>query len=143
MAVNQLLRTLLARCPWLLRTLNYWLPTPALQLLRQLAEKFKCHNISAVHELPAIFHYWSNRYVLPLLQQARYQSLDDFFLQHIARFRDEPLIRIVSSGNCEQDIRLVHSLLNMGISNLRYECLEFNPAMLERAREQAYRQLPM
>ncbi|HTR00232.1 MAG TPA: class I SAM-dependent methyltransferase [Candidatus Acidoferrum sp.] len=109
--------------------------------MRRTAEKLKYRDISAVHELPPIFHYWSNRYVLPILREAGYDGVDDFFVQHIARFRDKPLLRVVSigSGNCEQDLRLVRTLLDMGVTNLRYECLEFNDAMLARARAEAHR----
>lgn len=141
MPVNQLLRAFLVRFPWLFRALNSWLPGPVVQLMRRAAEKLKYHDVSAVHELPDISHYWGNRYLLPRLQDAGYNSVDDFFLQHIARFRHQAQIRIASigSGNCEQDIHLVRSLLDMGIGNLRYECLEFNKAMLVRARVEAHR----
>jgi len=140
--LNQLLRKFLVRCPWLFRALNAWLPAPLLRVLRRLAEKLKYHDVSAVHDLPDICHYWSQRHLLPLLREAGCEGQEDFFLQHIVRFRDHGQIRIVSlgSGNCEPDIRLVRSLLELGIEQLRYECIEFNGAMLERGREAASRQ---
>jgi SAM-dependent methyltransferase len=142
MTVNQLLRKFLVRCPWLFRALNAWLPAPVLQVLRALAEKLKYRNVNEVHDLPAICHYWSHRHLLPLLQEAGCNGHEYFLLERIARFRDHPVIRIVSigCGNCEPDIRLVRALQQQGITNLRYECIEFNGTMLERARQEAERQ---
>jgi SAM-dependent methyltransferase len=142
MISNQLLRKFLVRFPWLFRALNCWLPGPVLQLLRGVAEKLKYRDISAVHDLPQICHYWSHRYLLPMMQEAGFDGHEDFILQHIARFRGHDQIRIVSigSGNCEPDIRLARALLDMGITNFRYECIEFNEAMLERGRETAKKQ---
>lgn len=142
MTINRLLRKFLVRFPWLFRALNRLLPAPLLRVMRALAEKLKYRDVSEVHDLPAVCHYWSHRHLLPLLQEAGCNGHDYFMLDRIARFRDHPLIRIVSigSGNCEPDIRLVRALQQRGITNLRYECIEFNAAMLERAREEAQRQ---
>jgi SAM-dependent methyltransferase len=142
MTSARLLRRFLVRFPWLFRALNAWLPAPVLQVLRGLAEKLKYRDVDTVHDLPSIFHYWSQRYLLPMMQEMGYESLDELFLQHIARFRDRERINVVSigCGNCEPDIRLVRMLLDRGIDNLRYECIEFNGDMLERAREEARKQ---
>lgn len=141
MSLNQLLRKFLIRFPWFFRALNAWLPVSVLKVLRGLAEKLKYRDVSAVHDLPAICRYWSHRHLLPLLNEAGFNGHEDFFLQHIARFRNHTQLRVVSigSGNCEPDIRLVRALLDMGIANLSYECLEFNAVMLERGREAAAR----
>jgi SAM-dependent methyltransferase len=142
MTLNQFLRKCLVRFPWLFRILNSWLPAPILRMLRGFAEKLKYREVSAVHELPEICHYWSHRYVLPMLQEAGYNGFHDFFVKNIAGFRDHAQIRVVSigSGNCEPDVQLVRALLDMGIDNLRYECIEFNAAMLARGREAAHKQ---
>ena len=142
MTSTQLLRRFLVRFPGLFRALNAWLPAPVLQVLRGLAEKLKYRDVDTVHDLPSIYHYWSQRYLLPMMQEMGYESFDDLFLQHTARFRDRDRISVVSigCGNCEPDNRLVRMLLDRGIDNLRYECIEFNGAMLERGKEEARRQ---
>ena len=49
--------------------------------LRSESEQFdQCLN---VHELPDIFHYWSNRYLLPMFQPFGFASPNDFFLSLI------------------------------------------------------------
>ena len=142
MISTRMLRRLLVRFPWLFRAINRWLPAPILKVIRGLAEKLKYQDVGTVHDLPPIYHYWSQRYVLPMMQDMGYESEDDFFVQHIARFRDRERIRVVSigCGNCEPDIRLVRILLEKGIDNLHYECIEFNGHMLERARDEARKQ---
>lgn len=134
-----LLRRFLVRFPWLIRACNRCLPPPLLRVLRSWAEKLKYRDVPQVHDLPAICHYWSHTHLLPLLQEAGCNGHEDFMLQHILRFRHKPLIRIVSigSGNCEPDLRLVKALQAEGVGNLRYECVEFNGAMLARARREA------
>jgi hypothetical protein len=41
-----------------------------------------------VHDLPPIFHYWSNRYLRPKLEALGVSDPDDFFLQHLTRAYD-------------------------------------------------------
>lgn len=139
MTLHQLLRRFLSRFPWFIRWINRRLPAPLLRQLRALAEKIKYSGVSEVHELPAIFHYWSQRYVNPMLVDLGYDGLEDFFIQHILRFADEPCIRLLSigAGNCELDLALAARLKARGCTNIRYECLEINGQMLRRARARA------
>ena len=105
MTLNQFLRKCLVRFPWLFRALNSWLPAPVLRMLRGVAEKLKFRDVGAVHDLPEICHYWSHRYVLPMLQQAGYNGFHDFFVKHIATFRDHAQIRVVSIGSTTATVR--------------------------------------
>jgi SAM-dependent methyltransferase len=136
------LRRFLVRFPWLFRVLNAWLPAPVLRALRGLAEKLKYRDDAAVHDLPPVYLYWSQRHLLPMMQEMGYESFDDSFLQHTARFRDRERINVVSigCGNCELEIRLARALLDKGFDNLCFECVEFNGAMLERGKEEARKQ---
>ena len=139
MSLNQLLRKFLVRFPWLIKWANRILPAAILHRLRTMAETIKYRDISEVHELPAIFNYWSEKYVRPLLTELGFHSLQDFFVQHILRYTDEPTIRLLSigAGNCELDLALAEHLKATGHSNIRYECLEINPQMLQRASSRA------
>jgi 2-polyprenyl-3-methyl-5-hydroxy-6-metoxy-1,4-benzoquinol methylase len=138
-SLNQQLRKFLVRFPSLFKWINRILPEFILRRLRTLAEKIKYSDVSEVHELPEIFDYWSQKYVRPLLTELGYQSLQDFFVQHILRFADKPCIRVMSigAGNCELDLALVAQLKALGYNNLRYECLEINSRMLQRASNNA------
>ena len=33
-------------------------------------------EVEEVHQLPPIYHYWSERYVLPLLHEVGFESID-------------------------------------------------------------------
>lgn len=138
----RLLRKFLVRFPWLFRALNRWLPDPVLRGLRRLAEKLKYNQVSAVHAMPPICHYWGEQHLVPLLREAGFDGHHDFLLKHLERFRAHAPLRIVSigCGNCEPDILLLCTLRDRGFGALRYECIEFNAAMLERGKAEAERQ---
>lgn len=92
-----------------------------------------------VHELPDIFHYWSNRYLLPMFEPFGFTSPNDFFLKEIRRIctgHADETVSIVSigAGNCDLETDIATVLLKDGISNFRFDCIEINSRMIERAR---------
>jgi len=96
-----------------------------------------CEN---VHDLPDIFHYWSNRYLLPKQTCFGFTSPDNFFEKHCRDFclshvEDTTEIRILSvgSGNGELEVGIVKALSDSGISNFSMECMDINQQMLDRA----------
>jgi SAM-dependent methyltransferase len=99
-------------------------------------------NVDEVHALPAIFHYWSNKYLLPKFRALGFESINDVFTQYIARIcagKRNVVCKIVSvgAGNCDFEIALAKSLLTRSISNFHFECLEINPSMLMRGKHLA------
>jgi SAM-dependent methyltransferase len=100
-----------------------------------------------VHDLPPIFHYWSNRHLAP--QKFHPFGFNDaeqlYFLECLSVHRKTGgrFLNIVSlgSGNCDMEVRLARRLVDEGLENFRIECLDINSAMLERgmtlAREQS------
>ena len=91
-----------------------------------------------VHDLPAIYHFWSERYCLPLLQEVGFDGLEDFLDQHVAEQcarRAPERARLVSlgAGNGDTEIGIASRLRDRGIENLELTLLELNPQMLERA----------
>jgi SAM-dependent methyltransferase len=98
-----------------------------------------------VHELPAIYHTWSNRYVLPKLQACGFEGVDEFFAHYLldacrARPGHRHRFASIGSGNCDLEVRLAQRLLAAGAENFVFECLELNPHMLERGRALAVRE---
>ena len=90
-----------------------------------------------VHELPPIFHYWSNRYVRPILESFGYSHPEDLFVKamaSVAEARPGKSLRMISlgAGNCDTEVRVAQALRERGIANFTIECLELNPAMRER-----------
>jgi SAM-dependent methyltransferase len=94
-----------------------------------------------VHDLPEIFHYWSNKYLRPMMEALGYSYPEDFFAKEIARQRTamgRP-IRVVSvgAGNGDSEIRVAQLLRERGIADVVIECMDINPAMLARCQQLA------
>ena len=108
-------------------------------LVREVANYRSVEN---VHDLPAIFHYWSNKYLLPKFQQFGFCSPTDFYLKYmtqICKERSAARLRFISigSGNCDTEVGLIGSLSKNGITNFSLECLDVNSHMLERGKRLA------
>lgn len=94
-----------------------------------------CHD---VHALPEIFHYWSNKYLLPKQTPFGFSNPDDFFvkqcIKHIKEKGSHKNIEIVSvgSGNGELEVLVAASIVDAGFTNFTIECLDINSHMLER-----------
>lgn len=105
----------------------------------ELAFYAECHTI---HDLPAIQQLWAERYLAPKLAAVGFKSLEDFYLSHlrtIANATGEGPARVVSlgAGNCDLEVRLAVELERSTRRPVTFECLELNPAMLERGRHTA------
>ena len=91
-----------------------------------------------VHNLPAIFHYWSNRYVKPKLEAFGFSDPEGMFRKYLGEQcrRDDRNKRFVSfgSGNCNLEIDFAVDLRAQGHSGFVIDCVDLNPAMLERGR---------
>jgi SAM-dependent methyltransferase len=92
-----------------------------------------------VHNLPDIFHYWSDRYVRPKLEAFGFSHPNALFeTEAEKRCLSDPgkLQRFVSigSGNCDLEVDLAVSLKKKKICNYVIECLDLNDDMLRRGR---------
>lgn len=94
-----------------------------------------------VHDLPEIFHYWSNRWLRPELEKFGFSNPDQFFAYYIQRTSGElqrPLrIASLGSGNCDTEVRVAGLLIERGVRDFVIECIDINPTMLERGRQLA------
>jgi SAM-dependent methyltransferase len=100
-------------------------------------------NCLEIHQLPAIFHYWSNRYVRPKLEAFGFSNPGDFFRAQIEEKCRSSVQRVravsLGAGNCDMEIDLAATLRDRSISNFEIECLDLNQAMLDRGFEDAKR----
>jgi len=95
-----------------------------------------------VHDLPAIFHYWSHHYLLPLCESCGFTSPHDFFRRHLAEAAERcdtvlPEFVSIGAGNCDTEIAVATLLRDAGLRDFTIECLELNRAMLDRGAEAA------
>ena len=98
-----------------------------------------------VHNLPDIFHYWSNRHMKPKLEAFGFSTVNDFFVTHLetqCRLNPQCTGAFVSlgSGNCDTEIEIARRLVAAGVTNFTLECVDLNPVMLERGRDAAVRE---
>jgi SAM-dependent methyltransferase len=109
---------------------------------RVAAEKGVYEDCVKVHDLPPIFHYWSNKYIRPKLEAFGFSTPNDMFKKYLleqAKRRPHETLRFASigAGNCDLEIALASHLRAQGLSDFVIDCLELNPAMLERGRAAA------
>ena len=107
----------------------------------RLASEFSTfENQVNVHDLPDIFHYWSNRYVRPVFESFGFSHPDAFFEQQLAAAYDGSArsatapARFISigAGNCDTEVRLAAALVASGRPHFIMECMDINSTMLER-----------
>ncbi len=104
---------------------------------RLVAELKAYKDCANVNDLPEIFHYWSNKYLLAMMKPFGFTSPDEFFytyLEKVCAKSDGSAVRIVSigSGNCDLEIKWARQLTDSGVGNFVFECIELNPNMLDR-----------
>lgn len=113
---------------------------------RVQAERNTFSDQLEVHELPDIFHYWSNRYLRPMNEALGFSHPEHFFEVWLGKVIDgisgDRPARFVSlgSGNCDAEVRMAQALRASGYSRFIIECIDINPAMLQRGRELAERE---
>ncbi len=108
---------------------------------RLAAEERRYQDCLHVHDLPAIFHYWSDTHIRPKLEALGYSSPNQLFcmrLQEQCERQAAQVPRFVSigSGNCDLEIEIAQHLRNQGYSFV-IDCVDLNPAMLDRGRTTA------
>ncbi len=116
---------------------------PSLESYRQSLETEKrvYANCVNIHHLPPIFHYWSNRHLLPKLQAFGFTSPARMFAGHLenvcANSPKPPRFLSLGAGNCDLELELAARLQR---HDFIIDCLDLNPVMLERGRGAARRQ---
>lgn len=94
-------------------------------------------DVTDVHALPEIYHYWSNTYVRPMLEEVGASNPEQFF----ARYLQESALRVgaehakfvsLGAGNCDTEIRVAQRIRELGLEQFTIECIDINEAMLAR-----------
>lgn len=110
--------------------------------LRKYQELETFNNNNSIHKLPDIFHYWSNKYVRPLMEEHGLYHPDDIFVNNLYECAsscqaDYPKFVSIGSGNCDTEIRIVKKLKKKGLEHFMIDCIDLNPNMLKRGSESA------
>jgi ubiquinone/menaquinone biosynthesis C-methylase UbiE len=110
---------------------------------QKLLQELQAYNENIdVHQLPEIFHYWSNKYLRPMIEESGHQSINDFFAKNLIisaqRTKQKtPTFLSVGAGNCDTEISIAKEINKQGFTDFKIECLEINQRMLERGKAEA------
>ncbi len=116
---------------------------PSLRYASRVQSEIETYTgIENVHDLPAIAHYWSEKYVSPMLAPFGFRNSVEFFRTYIAQVcakkpGETVSILSVGAGNCATEINIAEWLRETGIENYTFECLDINPEVLKRAQTSA------
>jgi len=99
-------------------------------------------SVENVHDLPAIYHYWSNKYLKPIMDHLGIEGIYEFFAGYIedaCKANPDSEIRAISigSGNCDSEVQICKLVERKGYKNFTLACLDVNPHMLSRGKQLA------
>jgi SAM-dependent methyltransferase len=97
-------------------------------------------DVANVHELPPIYHYWSNKHLRPKFESLGFSNPDEFYLRYIAQVAGSTTPSIcnilsLGAGNCDTEVRLSKLLRERAVENFEFHCLDINPQMLARGEQ--------
>lgn len=108
--------------------------------LSQQVEQYK--NVANIHDLPSIFHHWSNRFVRPVMEQVfegRFMFPDVYahFLGKSFRETGNRLAASLGAGDGGMEIETAKSLIRDGTTDFVILCVELSEHLIIRGEEAA------
>ena len=90
---------------------------------RLAAETRIYKDVEDINILPQIFHYWSNTYIRPMLEEYGCSNPDQFFAKYLRESAERcadgaPFFISIGAGNCDTEIRVAQLMRNAGLSDL-------------------------
>lgn len=106
---------------------------------RLKAETLVYKDVADINVLPGIFHYWSNKYLRPMIEEFGFSSPDQFFAKYLlegskAAGVGRPRFASIGAGNCDTEVRVSKLLRDAGCRDFTIECIDMNPHMLGRGK---------
>jgi SAM-dependent methyltransferase len=108
----------------------------ASRLDAQIEQYRKVENI---HDLPGIFHYWSNTHLRPRLNAVTgADGIAEFYARPLAEAigaaGSSARLLSIGAGDCSLEIEVAERLLALGAGDFTLHCLELSPHLIARAR---------
>lgn len=110
------------------------------------AEIERYRTVENVHDLPEIFHVWSDKYIRPRMEEVfGVSGIEQFYAKYILQCgtenpSEDVRIASIGAGNGDFEVRIAKLLKDSGLVRFRFQCLDINPAMLDRGRDAASRE---
>ncbi len=117
-----------------------FLPVRMRYRMQTAAERLIYRLTPSVHDLPPIFHYWSNKYLRPQFERFGFSSPDQFFIHEILKLAEQrSALNIFSlgSGRCESEIDIALALRTNGFADFLITCSDLSEHVLAGARAKA------
>lgn len=133
--VPQPLRPAVRKCAYTL--------IPSLRYEARMRYEIQAYTaIQDVHALPAIAHYWSERYLIPIFSPFGFRNSVEFFRNYIGRVcKEKPKATVfvlsIGAGDAATEINIAEWLRENGIENYAFHCVDVNPHVLKRAEASA------
>jgi SAM-dependent methyltransferase len=91
-----------------------------------------------IHDLPKIYHYWSNKYLRPKLEEVFGVSTvcnfyADRFAEQFAFSSEPPRFVSIGSGDGSYEIEITESLHARGLRNFEFICFEVSDGLIAEA----------
>jgi len=115
-----------------------------LPLLKYEARKHRETEFFEVHNtaLPDIFHYWSNKFLVPQLSPLGFTNSSECFRERLSKIckaypRESCTFLSIGSGSCETEINITQWLHACNVRNFVFECTDVTGSSIEKAKELA------
>ncbi len=113
-------------------------PQEAAYASRLAEERHHYDNVEQFDDLPPIFHYWSHTFVRPMLEALDCAGPKELFARYLREGARRgsafpPAFASIGSGDGNNEIEIARLLREGGLNDFTIECLEMNPALIDRA----------
>jgi SAM-dependent methyltransferase len=96
-------------------------------------------NVTDVHALPPIFHYWAEKFLAPKCRELDIPGVTEFFVRYVEAAclaSPDRTVHVASlgAGNCETEVAVAEQLLAKNVTDFAIDCIDVNGQMLGRGR---------
>jgi SAM-dependent methyltransferase len=104
-------------------------------------------TVKNVHDLPEIYLWFAKKYWRPIFESVGLNRLNDIYMSYMTKVFEQQgkhsgTVKMISigSGNCDLEVELGKELVENGVGNWLFDCLEMNPDMIVRGKELAQKE---
>ena len=105
---------------------------------RKVRDQISQYENVDIHNLPEIFHYWSNKYIRPRLNQVMgVDGIGEFYARPFSKAAatsgGRTRFASLGSGDSSIEVDVARRLITLGVTDFIFDCFELSPHLRERA----------